>query len=265
MKDFLGDRMKMYEDMGSGGRFLPMMPVYARIDGRCFSKFTKGMCRPYDPRMSDAMERVTKALVEETNAKVGYTQSDEISLVWYTPNPKSSIFFDGRIQKMVSQLAALASVNFYKIANDYWPEKCDHRLPTFDARVFALPTLEEATNCFVWREWDATKNSVSMAARSHFSHKRLQGIGREEMMDLLMQKGVNWNDYPEHFKRGSYFRRESIEKELTQEEWYRIPHDKKPESRIVMRSAVCQLEMPPITKVANRVDVLFNGATPKTY
>jgi len=55
--------MKEYEAQETARRFLPGLPIYARIDGRGFSKFTKGMDRPYDARMSNAMVSATKVLV----------------------------------------------------------------------------------------------------------------------------------------------------------------------------------------------------------
>ena len=48
--DALGDRMKAYERQETELRFIPLLPIYARIDGRGFSKFTKGFARPYDER-----------------------------------------------------------------------------------------------------------------------------------------------------------------------------------------------------------------------
>lgn len=51
----LGDRMKKYEKIETGDRFIPCLPVYVRIDGRSFSKFTKSMNKPYDERMSRVM------------------------------------------------------------------------------------------------------------------------------------------------------------------------------------------------------------------
>lgn len=258
MDDF-GDRMKMYENQESGRRFIPTLPVYARIDGRAFSKFTKGMARPYDAAMTTAMIETTKYLVEETNAKLGYTQSDEISLVWHSPDIKSEIFFGGRVQKMTSQLAALASVKFLELAQNIWPEKVKHRLPTFDARVFTLPNQVEAANCFVWREMDATKNSVSMAAQHYFSHKQLQGKGRTAMMDMLMlEKCINWNDYPAFFKRGTYVARRPHTIQLTEEQLEKIPANRRPEGGWVQRNRVEIIDLPPITRVQNRTGFIFN-------
>lgn len=76
MSDDFGDRMKLYEMAEAGRKFMPLLPVIARIDGRSFSKFTKGLERPYDIRLSKLMVATTKFLVQETNANCGYTQSD---------------------------------------------------------------------------------------------------------------------------------------------------------------------------------------------
>ncbi len=52
-KDSFGDRMKMYEGAEAQRKFLPGLPIVARLDGRGFSRFTKGLERPYDQRMID--------------------------------------------------------------------------------------------------------------------------------------------------------------------------------------------------------------------
>lgn len=99
MNDDLGDRMKVYEMAEAGRKFMPLLPIVARLDGKGFSSFTKGLLRPYDERLSNLMVDCTKYLVSETNACCGYTQSDEITLAWYAPDYKSEIYFAGRISK----------------------------------------------------------------------------------------------------------------------------------------------------------------------
>jgi tRNA(His) 5'-end guanylyltransferase len=86
-------------------------------------------------------------------------------------------------------------------------------MAAFDARAFNVPNLDEAANALLWREIDATRNSVSMAARHYYSHKQLHGQGRADQMDMLMAKGVNWNDYPAFFRRGTYLKRQLLEGE----------------------------------------------------
>jgi tRNA(His) guanylyltransferase len=210
MNDALGDRVKAYEMEVAGRKLLPLIPAMARLDGRSFSKFTKDMNRPYDERFAMSMIRLTKYLVKETNACMGYTQSDEITLTWYSDNSKSEIFFNGRIQKMESVLAGMASVLFFCELPFYFDRgvsALQEKLPHFDARVWNVPTLEEGANCFLWREWDATKNSISMAAQSVYSHKELHNKHTGEMLDMLMERKINWNNYPTFFKRGTYIQR----------------------------------------------------------
>ena len=42
-------------------------------------------------------------LGEETNACMVYTQSDEITLAWYSTDPKSQIWFAGRYNKKIGR------------------------------------------------------------------------------------------------------------------------------------------------------------------
>src|ERR1700722_9495140 len=207
--DAIGDRMKAYETTEAGRMFTPLLPVIARLDGKCFSKFKLGLARPYDERLSNLMIEVTKYLVQETVACAGFCQSDEISLAWYSDNTISQIYFNGRIQKMTSVLAAMCSVKFNKLLPFFIPEK-SHLEPCFDCRVWQVPNLEEGANAFLWREFDATKNSISMAAQHYYSHKELMNKHTGEMQEMLWQKGVNWNDYPDFFRRGSYVQRRIV-------------------------------------------------------
>lgn len=265
MSDDLGDRMKMYEARETERFLMPRIPVYARIDGRGFSKFTKHMTRPYDIAMSALMELTTIDLVEKTNATIGYTQSDEISLVWHAADPKSELFFRGKVQKMTSVLAGLATASFmYHLSRSMYAGTLE-RLPHFDARVFSLPTKEEAVNALMWRQLDATKNAISMAARSKFSHKKLQNKSGAEMQEMLFQEhGINFNNYPAFFRRGLFARRELIHRQMTDAEYQAIPEPYRPEpSTPVIRSHTKTFDLPPLNKVRNRVEVIFDQAAPR--
>jgi len=260
-RDNMGDRMKMYESQTTQTRLIPLLPVVARLDGKGFSKFTKGLKRPYDERLSKLMVETTKYLVQETNANCGYTQSDEITLCWFNADPKASPYFDGKVFKILTELSAMCSVFFNEKLGEYLPEKVGKR-PRFDARVWNVPTLEEAVNVFLWREFDATKNSISMAAQHYYSHKELQGKHCGEMQEMLFQKGINWNDYPAFFKRGTYVQRKVRSGKLTIEELEKLPpkhNARKNPELVVERKYVEELELPPLTKVTNKVDVIIFG------
>lgn len=257
-KDEFGARMKAYEAVETGRRFDVHLPVYARIDGHSFSRFTRGMARPFDERMTAAMVDTTKFLVDKTHARIGYTQSDEISLVWLADAPPSDIFFSGKVQKMVSVLASMAATKFATLT----PEGFRDRLPHFDARVFQLPSRSEAANTILWRAMDARKNAISMVAQSRFSHKALFGKDQKAMLAMLAERGVDFEaDYPDRFKRGTFVRRVTALRELTEEELARIPPPHRP-SGPIERSSVVEIDMPPFNRVANREAVVFDGAAP---
>ena len=211
--DALGDRMKAYERIETEKRFAPNSILYIRLDGRGFSKFTKGLERPYDIRMSRLMQETCSYLVDEFNATIGLVQSDEISLIILNEYG-SPAAFDAKIQKLTSTLAASCTAYFNTNLHRLIPEKFNKgRLPTFDCRIFPVPSKVEASNVLLWRENDAIKNSVSMLAQHHFSHKELQNKNQSDMLDMLKnQRNVIWKNEPQFFKSGTIFKRIKYEK-----------------------------------------------------
>lgn len=263
MSDAMGDRMKGYEAR-TEARLEPHLPIYARIDGRAFSRFTRGLERPFDPTLSAAMVGVTRGLVEHTHANIGYTQSDEISLMFLAERAETEPLFGGRVQKMTSVLASLAASLFMAelFARDL-PTLMD-RLPHFDCRVFTLPSRTEGANVILWRYLDAVKNSISMVAQANFSPKQLHGKHGGEMLEMLVAKGVNYHALPEFFRCGTFVRRVTAERTLTTEELARIPEKHRPTGP-VLRSEIRTFTVPDLLAVTNREALIFDGADPTTY
>jgi len=256
--DDLGDRMKAYEAHECERRFIAGLPIYARIDGRGFSKFTRGMGRPYDIRLTNAMIDTTKTLVRETHATVGYVQSDEISLLW-----KDSDLFDRKSHKLHSVLASLAAAAFANAVIEHFDDWKSQlaKMPHFDARVVAMPSEVEAANMMLWRNLDATKNAISMAAHAYFSHRELQNMKSIQKKEMLFTKGINFDDYPYFFKRGTWVRTVTKERFLTPEELMRIPEKHQP-TGMVTRSETVAYDLPPLNRITNPVAVLFENAQP---
>ena len=145
------------------------------------------------------------------------------------------------------------------------PKGYCNKLPTFDCRVFNVPNKQEAVNHFMWREWDATKNSITSAANSVYSHSELQDKNSSQKQEMLFQKGINWNDYPAEFKRGTYIQRKVVERAYLAEELESLPpkhHARLSPDLVVSRMETKVLDMPPLAKVVNQVEVVFNGAAP---
>lgn len=266
MNDSLGNRIKMYEKIGSASdKMMPGLPVIVRLDGKAFHTFTKGFERPFDSRLTKLMIECTKYLVEYADAKIGYTQSDEITLVLYADG-KTQMMFDGKRDKLNSVLASACSVYFNHILPFFLPEELEDKLAIFDCRAFSVPSFQEAVNCLIWREQDAKRNSIQIAGQSKFSHTQLQGKSCDDIQEMLFQKHeINWNDYPAFFKRGTYVQRREIHRKFSTEEIEKLPP--KHEARanpdlIIKRSEIKIINAPPLTRVLNQKEMVFDGVDP---
>lgn len=260
----LAEWCKWLEKNFSPEVMIPTLPVIIRLDGNNFSSWTKGLNRPFDEKLTELMVETTKVLVKETNAVVGYTQSDEITLVIYSSDRKSSIYNDGKKQKIISKLTAKCVNFFNERRKELLPGH--NKVAVFDCRVYQTPTLNDACVQLLWRENDASKNSVSMLAQSLFSHKELQGLDGNQMQDkMMLEKNVNWNNLEAKFKRGTYVKRVKTSKPFSQEELASLPPMHKAHKNpdfVVERSVIREIEYPVFSKIANQEDVIFNDAEP---
>jgi tRNA(His) guanylyltransferase len=222
----LSDRMKDYESC-YGFKVPNRSLMVVRLDGVGFSKYTKNFKKPFDDLLSDVMDATTVELCKTFNPVMGYTQSDEISLVFTTTdNIDSELIYDGKVQKICSIMAGKATAVFNKnmvqmLANfKYADMDVLAKIKTgkfveldafFDARVFVLPEMTEVYNYLTWRQQDCTRNSVSMAASAYFSHQSLEGVKSADKQErLFKEKGINWNDYKTKYKRGLVVSRKSV-------------------------------------------------------
>lgn len=267
-------RMKDYEKLYTSTKCMSQLPTFCRIDGKAFHTWTSDLKRPYDERLSKLFVSTTKFLLEETGARIGYTQSDEITLCWYFEDYKSEMFFNGKCHKLNSVIASLATGFFNKYVYDSQIRLVqtkngviDRPLAFFDCRTWQVPNLDEAANVFLWREQDATRNSISMAAQSLYSHKELHGKNTKEMQEMIFAKGINWNDYPTFFKKGTYLTR-NISKTRDNCALFdrSCPLDSCNNVDICgqyrPKENVKELKIPPFKSIVNRVEVLFKGEAP---
>ncbi|MGY3568110.1 tRNA(His) guanylyltransferase Thg1 family protein [Sinomonas sp. RB5] len=174
-----------------------------RVDGKGFSKYTRKLVRPFDPKFSADMQATALFLAAQVQGAVAaYTQSDEISVLLSAPTTsESEVWFGGQVQKIVSITAALATAKFNAL-------RPAHGLAVFDARTHPLDGEEEVDGYLRWRQEDAMKNSVGMLASHHFSHRQLLGVSvaRRKRM-LLEEDGVSWEELPQHLRQGTHIRR----------------------------------------------------------
>lgn len=177
-----------------------------RVDGKGFSKYTKKLEQPFDEQFTKDMRSTALYLAQNIDgAHLAYTQSDEISVVFSDlAGPNTEWWYGGQVQKIVSIVAAMATAKF----NELRPFD---GLALFDARVLTLAE-GEVFDYLAWRQSDAIRNSISMLASAHFSHKALQGVGTDDRLRMLASSGIAWFDEAEEVRQGSLIKREWQEK-----------------------------------------------------
>lgn len=221
----LSERIKTYYEDRYKTKLMRGAITFLRLDGKSFSKFTKGLKKPFDEGFSDDMDMTAKFLCENIQgAKFAYTQSDEISIVLTDYDTiDTQAWFDYEVNKMVSISASLATGRFNQLRmyryfagpeNNIVTEKdktigehfkvdvnlegvsddiasfvnympLNDKLGFFDSRPFQVPNVEEMVNVLIWRQQDCTRNSVSMAASKHLGHKATEGKSGAEKQEML--------------------------------------------------------------------------------
>src|SRR5574343_617150 len=246
----LSDWCKWLEKNFSPEIAIPKLPVIIRLDGVGFSKYTSKMGKPFDAGLSELMVKTTEFAVKETNAVIGYTQSDEITLILYSDDVKSMIYHDGKKSKILSKLTSAVTNFFNRERGKYVFAAYDAE---FDCRMYQTPTLHDATLQLLWRENDATRNSKSMLARAHFSHGEVENKSGNELVQMVYDKtGIDWNGLEPRYKRGTYIRKELRTSVLTNEELEALPpmHNARKNPQLAIeRNHIGAIEMPIFSKV----------------
>ena len=252
-KDSLADRMKQYESVNDM-ILVPKIPFIIRVDGKNFSTYTRGFNKPFDKIMGKTMREVATKLCEEIPGVVlGYTQSDEITIICkYTDRIVSQAWFNGRVRKIETIAASKATKWFNKLFTEnvvnyeiefrqkissYDIDKDAYRkydtvlrkkagMAEFDARVFNVPEWD-CINNIIWRQQDAIRNSVEMVGHANFSNKELHKVNCEGIKKMLKeQRGIDWEkDFNSYQKYGAFCYRVETQREIkgktiTRNVWY---------------------------------------------
>lgn len=188
--------------------------VLVHVDGRSFSKMIKNRFnKPFDMYFMRAMNETAGFLCKNVQgAQIAYVQSDEISLLLRKNSPEGDIFFGGRLCKMQSIIASLATCYFNRemFMLDLWEaatktgESVDE-LPfyQFDCKVWGVDSANDAMAWFLYRNIDCVRNSKQQAAQTYLPHKALMGLDTDKQITKLKEeKGIDWAMYDEGEKYG---------------------------------------------------------------
>jgi len=199
--DDLDLKMRVYET-SQDRCVLPDMYIVARIDGRGFTRLTKEVHKfeaPFDEKFRDLMVETVKHLMNcGFNVIYGYTESDEISLLFH-PNEN---LFGRKTRKYISILAGEASAKFSTLLGN---------VGAFDCRLSELPNKKLVGDYFRWRNEDAHRNALNAHCywrlrQDDFNVRdatsKIEGMSVAAKNELLFQYGINFNDLPAWQKRG---------------------------------------------------------------
>jgi tRNA(His) guanylyltransferase len=200
--DELDQKMRVFETAADFS-VLPGVYMLARLDGRGFTRLTKEVCRfeaPFDARFRDLMVATTESLMScGFHVTYGYTQSDEISLVFAQDEQQ----FGRKLRKYTSILAGQASAEFSLQLG---------RVATFDCRISQLPNLELVVDYFRWRSEDAARNALNahcywmlrnQGLTNQDATTALSSLSNSQKHELLMSHRLNFNELPAWQKRGT--------------------------------------------------------------
>ncbi|HYZ87138.1 MAG TPA: tRNA(His) guanylyltransferase Thg1 family protein [Bryobacteraceae bacterium] len=224
--DPIGHRMKTRYEAAFRTAVPQRTYLIVRVDGRSFHTYTRSAEKPYDREIAQAMDEGALAVCSEMmGCRFAYGQSDEYSfLATDFDSFQSQMWFNGSIQKIASISASIftAAFNLSRLRQQVEAGRSTNGFDskglltaTFDTRVFVIPSRTEVRNYFIWRQQDASRNSLNMLASCHFSHKELQHATSSERHELLHGIGINWNDCPTEQKRGRVIRRQERSRQVS--------------------------------------------------
>lgn len=238
----LGARMRDYERTTS---LEADKPWVVRLDGHNFSKLTQGLNKPFDSNLYKTMVGVCYDLMSKFSPSLIYTQSDEITLIFFprTLERKTDAgteicyiepIHKGRIQKIASVFAAYASVrlNYWldhyfcaeytkdgmreadsKVYSEGVYEKVLNMEHYFDARVFQLPNADEVYNNLLWRQLDCIRESVYGCARTFYNDKELENSSTIQKISMIRKAHGEWADMHVSYRQGTFFKKARVEVE----------------------------------------------------
>lgn len=194
---------------------LPDTYIVIRVDGKGFHKFSKeySFAKPNDLRALTVMNNAAKTIVQQfSDIVMAYGDSDEYSFLLR----KQCKLFERREMKLVSTFASAILAYYYYYWQQEFPEKplLPTRLPNFDARAIVYPNDSAIRDYFRWRQVDCHINNLynttfwTLVEKGELSPKEAEnsliGTLSQDKNEILFSRfGINYNNEPEIFKKGT--------------------------------------------------------------
>ena len=119
------------------------------------------------------------------------------------------MLFNNNIKRIFSQLDETSKLLY----TDSFLEKIANCVCLFDSRVIHIPYGKEyeCANNLLWRSvYDCHKNAVSSYARNCFGHKAILDKNSLDMIEMMKQNNLVWEDVPLYFRYGVYAKKDLV-------------------------------------------------------
>ena len=205
-------------------------PIIVHIDGKNFSKLIKNKFkRPFDDKFMDMMDKTAQFVCQNVQGtKMAYVQSDEITLLIWKNSPDSEIFFGGRLCKLQSVIAALATSEFNKyfilnsaVGKDEYSYTSafeigknieSMKMAQFDCKVWNVDTIDDAYLWVLFRNIDCVRNSKQQAAQTYLPSKCLENLNTDEQIEKLrVEKCLDWNNFSDAKRYGRIIIKDEVQ------------------------------------------------------
>lgn len=186
----------------------PLQPFVVRLDGVSFKNFTAPLNKPFDYRFTKTMMLTTADLFDRTRPRTAFCQSDEITLVFPAEPTVSSMMYGGRVNKICSVIASMASARFNHHARSLLQNNDDSAW--FDARVFSVPDDKTAMEAIWWRhKLDMRRNVINSIGHHKLGHARTDNLQMNELINKLrVECNVDpFNDFEPEAIYGVFFKK----------------------------------------------------------
>ncbi|KAF2277826.1 Thg1-domain-containing protein [Westerdykella ornata] len=192
--------------------------IVIRIDGRGFTKFTAryNFTKPNDRRALDLMNAAAEAVMKELpDLCLAYGNSDEYSFVFH----KDCVLFERRASKLTTTIVSTFSAYYIYLWPNYFEEPLTPPLPSFDGRAVCYPSDRNLRDYMSWRQVDCHINNLynttfwALVKRGGLdpraAEQELSGTVSSDKNEILFSRfGINYNNEPEIFKKGSVMYRD---------------------------------------------------------
>lgn len=198
--DAFDKKMRAYE-RSLDSFIAPELYLCARLDGRGFSRLTEQKFKkPYDELFYNYMTDTVRHLMScGFNIIAGYTQSDEISLLFHPCDNT----YNHKTRKLISVLAGEAS-GFFSL-------KLGAPV-SFDCRLIPMKDKNEVKDYFSWRQTDLLRNSLDSCCYYALlgdgmdylsATKMLEGRDVPFKTEFLSNYGIDYNSLPSWQRYGA--------------------------------------------------------------